>query len=66
MLHSIMLILLLAAVPSLAIRQPFSEGCLVMDGQFYGQDKVGFYCLTQNEHLFYDYMYSTYEHPVDP
>lgn len=35
----------------------FSKSCLAIDGQFYGEDKVGFYCLTKNVEQF-EYMYS--------
>ncbi|KAL2212109.1 hypothetical protein CC79DRAFT_1364392 [Sarocladium strictum] len=35
----------------------FSKSCLAADGQFYGVDKVGFYCLTKNVDQF-EYKYS--------
>lgn len=28
--------------------ESFSNSCLAIDGQFFGEDKVGFYCLTTN------------------
>lgn len=36
----------------------FAKGCRPMDGQFYGKDKVGFFCFTDNVD-YYDYKYST-------
>ncbi|CAM1507151.1 Fc.00g067920.m01.CDS01 [Cosmosporella sp. VM-42] len=59
MLGLFILTVTLAVAPrALAIRS-FSKGCQAMDGQFYGQDKVGFYCFTEDEELKYDYKYST-------
>lgn len=36
----------------------FSEGCMPIDGQFFGEDRVGFYCMVEDSDLF-DYKYST-------
>lgn len=35
----------------------FVEGCEPMDGQFYGTDKVGFYCMVADG-TWFDYKYS--------
>ncbi|KAK0392309.1 hypothetical protein NLU13_1805 [Sarocladium strictum] len=35
----------------------FSKSCMAIDGQFYSEDKVGFYCFTKNVAQF-EYMYS--------
>lgn len=34
----------------------FSDTCQPMDGQFYGEDNVGFYCMTESRA--FDYSYS--------
>jgi hypothetical protein len=47
----------LAAAVQASSTSSFSKSCLAADGQFYGVDKVGFYCLTKNVEQF-EYKYS--------
>jgi hypothetical protein len=48
---------MLALITKVESSKSFSESCLAVDGQFYGEDKVGFYCLTKKVEQF-EYMYS--------
>ena len=58
MLHFFVFLLTLAVLPHSLANRSFSKGCQPMDGQFYGKDKVGFYCFTEDERFKYDYKYS--------
>lgn len=55
----IALMMLLASMSSASDVKPFTGTCLASDGWFYGVDKVGFYCFTNNVDE-YEYMYSMY------
>ncbi|KAH8174045.1 CVNH domain-containing protein [Sarocladium implicatum] len=56
-LFRLLLTWVLAATARAASTTSFSKSCQAVDGQFFGQDKVGFYCFTKNVEQ-YDYKFS--------